>query len=105
LTSAGATRLQFLLLAGFLALGVAAGSHIDPNATSAILAAMLGVAAMHLAVLHDLSWFAGTLDATTRAGMRGGADTSSPVGAYQYTPVFDTDAKAGSDEMERPGIV
>jgi uncharacterized membrane protein YoaK (UPF0700 family) len=38
--------LQFLLLAGFLALCVAAGPHLDPNAAHAILAGMLGVAAM-----------------------------------------------------------
>jgi uncharacterized membrane protein YoaK (UPF0700 family) len=38
--------LQFLLLAGFLVLCVAAGSHIDPNAANAILAGMLGVSAM-----------------------------------------------------------
>jgi len=38
--------LQFLLLAGFLVLCVAAGPHIDPNAANAILAGMLGVSAM-----------------------------------------------------------
>src|SRR5260370_33072549 len=38
--------LQFLLLAVFLVLCVAAGPGIDPNATNAILAGMLGVAAM-----------------------------------------------------------
>jgi len=38
--------LQFLLLAGFLALGVAAGPHVDPDAATAVLAGMLGVAAM-----------------------------------------------------------
>src|ERR1700730_5155702 len=38
--------LQFLLLAGFLVLGIAAGPRIDPNATNAILAGMLGVSAM-----------------------------------------------------------
>ena len=38
--------LQFLLLAGFLLLCVAAGPRIDPNATNAILAGMLGVSAM-----------------------------------------------------------
>jgi uncharacterized membrane protein YoaK (UPF0700 family) len=38
--------LQFLLLAGFLALCVPAGPRIDPNAVAAILAGMLGVAAM-----------------------------------------------------------
>jgi uncharacterized membrane protein YoaK (UPF0700 family) len=38
--------LQLLLLAGFLAVGVAAGPHVDPNAATAILAGMLGVAAM-----------------------------------------------------------
>ncbi len=38
--------LQFLLLGGFLALCVAAGPHIDPNAANAILAGMLGVSAM-----------------------------------------------------------
>jgi uncharacterized membrane protein YoaK (UPF0700 family) len=38
--------LQFLLLAGFLALCVTAGPRIDPNATNAILAGMLGVSAM-----------------------------------------------------------
>lgn len=38
--------LQFLLLAGFLVLCVAAGPRIDPNATIAILAGMLGVSAM-----------------------------------------------------------
>ena len=38
--------LQFLLLAGFFALSVAAGPHIDTNATNAILAGMLGVSAM-----------------------------------------------------------
>ena len=38
--------LQFLLLTGFLVLCVAAGPHIDPNATNAILAGMLGVSAM-----------------------------------------------------------
>jgi uncharacterized membrane protein YoaK (UPF0700 family) len=38
--------LQFLLLTGFLILCVAAGPHIDPNATNAIVAGMLGVSAM-----------------------------------------------------------
>lgn len=38
--------LQLLLLAGFLALAVAAGPHPDPNAAGAIGAGMLGVAAM-----------------------------------------------------------
>jgi uncharacterized membrane protein YoaK (UPF0700 family) len=38
--------LQFLLLAGFLVLCVAAGPRIDPNAAHAILAGMLGVSAM-----------------------------------------------------------
>jgi uncharacterized membrane protein YoaK (UPF0700 family) len=38
--------LQFLLLAGFLVLCVAAGPRIDPNAANAILAGMLGVSAM-----------------------------------------------------------
>jgi uncharacterized membrane protein YoaK (UPF0700 family) len=38
--------LQFVLLTGFLVLCVAAGPGIDPNATNAILAGMLGVAAM-----------------------------------------------------------
>jgi len=38
--------LQLLLLACFLILGVAAGSRIDPKAPSAIIAGMLGVAAM-----------------------------------------------------------
>jgi uncharacterized membrane protein YoaK (UPF0700 family) len=37
--------LQFLLLAGFLVLCVTAGPRIDPNATNAILAGMLGVSA------------------------------------------------------------
>jgi uncharacterized membrane protein YoaK (UPF0700 family) len=38
--------LQFLLLAGFFALSVAAGPHLDATATNAILAGMLGVSAM-----------------------------------------------------------
>jgi len=38
--------LQFLFLAGFLVLCVAAGPHIDPKAANAILAGMLGVSAM-----------------------------------------------------------
>lgn len=38
--------LQFLLLVGFLALCVAQGPRIDPNAASAIFAGMLGVSAM-----------------------------------------------------------
>ncbi len=38
--------LQLLLLAGFLAVGVAAGPRIDPNAAATIVAGMLGVAAM-----------------------------------------------------------
>jgi uncharacterized membrane protein YoaK (UPF0700 family) len=38
--------LQFLLLAGFLGICAAAGPHLDPNATNAILAGMLGVSAM-----------------------------------------------------------
>jgi uncharacterized membrane protein YoaK (UPF0700 family) len=38
--------LQFLLLAGFFALSIAAGPHIDTTATNAILAGMLGVSAM-----------------------------------------------------------
>jgi len=38
--------LQSLLLAGFLAMGVAAGPRVDPNAAAAIVAGMLGVAAM-----------------------------------------------------------
>jgi len=37
---------QFLLLAGFLVLCVAAGPRLDPNAANAIVAGMLGVAAM-----------------------------------------------------------
>jgi uncharacterized membrane protein YoaK (UPF0700 family) len=38
--------LQFLLLAGFLALCASQGSEIDPNTPSAVAAGMLGVAAM-----------------------------------------------------------
>jgi uncharacterized membrane protein YoaK (UPF0700 family) len=38
--------LQFLLLAGFLVLCVAAGPRVDPNAANAIVAGMLGVSAM-----------------------------------------------------------
>jgi uncharacterized membrane protein YoaK (UPF0700 family) len=38
--------LHFLLLAGFLGLCVAAGPHLNPNATIAILASMVGVSAM-----------------------------------------------------------
>jgi uncharacterized membrane protein YoaK (UPF0700 family) len=38
--------LQLLLLAGFLTLSVAAGTPLDPNAATAIVAGMLGVAAM-----------------------------------------------------------
>jgi uncharacterized membrane protein YoaK (UPF0700 family) len=38
--------LQFLLLAGFFALSVAAGPHMDTTATNAILAGMIGVSAM-----------------------------------------------------------
>jgi uncharacterized membrane protein YoaK (UPF0700 family) len=38
--------LQFLLLAGFLALSIAAGPHIHTTATKAILAGMFGVSAM-----------------------------------------------------------
>ncbi len=38
--------LQFLLLAGFFALSVAAGPHIDTTATNAIFAGMIGVSAM-----------------------------------------------------------
>jgi uncharacterized membrane protein YoaK (UPF0700 family) len=38
--------LQFLLLAGFFVLCASAGPRIDPDATKAILAGMLGVAAM-----------------------------------------------------------
>jgi uncharacterized membrane protein YoaK (UPF0700 family) len=38
--------LQFLLLAGFFTLSIAAGPHIDMTATNAIVAGMLGVSAM-----------------------------------------------------------
>src|SRR5262249_31588551 len=38
--------IQFLLLAGFLLAGVAGGLSLHPNATPAICAGMLGVAAM-----------------------------------------------------------
>jgi uncharacterized membrane protein YoaK (UPF0700 family) len=38
--------LQFVLLAGFMGLGISAGPHADPNGLAAILAGMLGVAAM-----------------------------------------------------------
>jgi uncharacterized membrane protein YoaK (UPF0700 family) len=38
--------LQFLLLAGFFTLCVAAGPHIDTTATNAIVAGMIGVSAM-----------------------------------------------------------
>jgi uncharacterized membrane protein YoaK (UPF0700 family) len=38
--------LQLLLLCGFLLLCASAGAHIDPDATKAILAGMLGVSAM-----------------------------------------------------------
>jgi uncharacterized membrane protein YoaK (UPF0700 family) len=40
--------LQFILLAGFLALCLEAGPHLDPNATVPIVAGMLGVSAMAL---------------------------------------------------------
>jgi uncharacterized membrane protein YoaK (UPF0700 family) len=39
-------RLQFLLLLGFLAIGIAAGQRYDSNAAIMIFAAMLGVSAM-----------------------------------------------------------
>src|SRR5262249_5926019 len=45
--------LQFLFLSGFLVLCVAAGPSLDPNAVIAIIAGMLGVAAM--AVQNALS--------------------------------------------------
>jgi uncharacterized membrane protein YoaK (UPF0700 family) len=45
--------LQFLLLGGFLLLGVAAGPRVDPNALGAVAAGMLGVSAM--AVQNGLS--------------------------------------------------
>jgi uncharacterized membrane protein YoaK (UPF0700 family) len=38
--------LQFLLLSGFLAIGAAAGPHVNPNAAAMIFAGMLGVSAM-----------------------------------------------------------
>ena len=38
--------LQFLLLFAFLAIGTAAGAHMDPSAAAMIFAAMLGVSAM-----------------------------------------------------------
>ena len=38
--------LELLLLSGFLAVGLAAGPHTDPNAASLVCAGMLGVAAM-----------------------------------------------------------
>jgi uncharacterized membrane protein YoaK (UPF0700 family) len=38
--------LQFLLLAGFLSICIAADPHVDPNATKLIFAGMLGVSAM-----------------------------------------------------------
>ena len=38
--------LQFLLLGGFLLLGIAVGPRVDPNALGAIVAGMLGVSAM-----------------------------------------------------------
>ena len=44
--------LQFLLLAAFLALSIAAGPRIEPNAANAIVAGMCGVSA--LAVQHAL---------------------------------------------------
>jgi uncharacterized membrane protein YoaK (UPF0700 family) len=37
---------QFVLLAGFMAFGVAAGTHTDPNAPAAVWSGMLGVSAM-----------------------------------------------------------
>jgi uncharacterized membrane protein YoaK (UPF0700 family) len=37
---------QFVLLAGFLALNVSAGPRIDPDGSSGVLAGMLGVSAM-----------------------------------------------------------
>src|SRR5262249_59299061 len=44
--------LQFLLLAGFLALCIAAGPHIHPDARNAILARMLWVSAMAVQNAH-----------------------------------------------------
>src|SRR5260370_28366306 len=38
--------LQLLLLSGFFVLCASAGAHMDPNATKAIVAGMLGVSAM-----------------------------------------------------------
>lgn len=57
--------LQFLLLAGCLAVGVTADAEMDPNAASTILAGMLGVSAM--AVQNALGYVSLTGMAPTAA--------------------------------------
>jgi|SRR5262245_6062985 len=60
--------LQLLLLAGSLALGVAAGSPVVPDAATAILAGMLGVSAMAVQsalVQISLNWAPSTVVMTT----------------------------------------
>jgi uncharacterized membrane protein YoaK (UPF0700 family) len=48
--------LQLLLLAGFLVICIAAGPHVDPNASCGIVAGMLGVSAMAVQnVLRQIS--------------------------------------------------
>jgi uncharacterized membrane protein YoaK (UPF0700 family) len=46
LSSLRSLLLQFLLLAGFLVLCVAAGAQLDPNSENAVVAGMVGVSAM-----------------------------------------------------------
>jgi uncharacterized membrane protein YoaK (UPF0700 family) len=60
--------LQSLLLVGFLALRVAVGPHIEPKAVNAVLAGMLGVAAMavqNALVLISLKGISSTAVMTT----------------------------------------
>jgi len=60
--------LQLLLLAGTLALGIAAGSPVAPDATNTILAGMLGVSAMaaqNALVQISLEWAPSTAVMTT----------------------------------------
>jgi hypothetical protein len=57
----------------------------------------------HLAVLHDVSWFVGTVGAQSRAGTRCQADTSPPPGTCQYNRPFGREIGATTGRSPSAG--
>jgi uncharacterized membrane protein YoaK (UPF0700 family) len=80
--------LQFLLLAGFLALCVGAGPRIDPNGTVEIIAGMLGVSAMAVQ------------NALVQISLKGAPPTAAMTGNFTLFAMSVGEILVGSDAAD-----